>query len=135
MTANFVGKLEPELIMSEGTSLAVALDSVSFIAQPFSLFNSLGFSNDGFMRVIIFATNLEPVSSPSQVSVVAKDDEDQTHPLQVEFVGEVPGQSWLKQLNIKVPADSLSGKCVQLTLTVAEVNSNQGRVCIGRITP
>src|SRR6185295_15600528 len=41
-TANFVGKLQPELITIESSELAVALDSVSFTAQPFSLLNSLG---------------------------------------------------------------------------------------------
>lgn len=130
-TANFVGKLVPELIMSEGSEFVIALDSVNFVTQPFSLFNPLGLVNDGFLRVMIFATKLEPVSSPSQVSVIGTDDEGKTHPLEVEFIGEVPGQSWLKQLNIKVPSQTLSGKCVQLRLTVAEVNSNHGRVCIG----
>ena len=40
--ANFVGKLEPELITMDGSEFALAFDSVSFMAQPFSLFNSLG---------------------------------------------------------------------------------------------
>ena len=131
-TANFVGKLEPELIMSDGTELAVALDSVSFVMQPFSFFNPFGFSTDGLIRVMIFATNLDPVS-PSQVLVVAKDGEGKSHPLEVEFMGAVPGQSWLKQLNLKVPSQTLGGKCVQLQLTVAEVNSNNGRVCFGNV--
>lgn len=130
-TANFTGKLVPQLIMSEGSEFAIALNSTSFVTQPFSIFNPLGLVNDGFLRVMIFATKLEPVSSPSQVSVVGTDDEGKTHPLEVEFLGEVPGQSWLKQLNIKVPSQTLSGKCVQLRLTVAEVNSNHGRICIG----
>ena len=128
--ANFVGKLEPELITMDGSEVALALDSVSFAAQPFSLLNSLGFSNDGFVRVMIFAKNFEPVTGPSQVSVVAKDDKGQTHQLAVEFVAEVPGLSWLKQVNIKIPANTLSGKCVQLQMTVADVKSNDARICI-----
>ena len=130
-TANFVGKLKPELHMTDGSPFA-ALDSVNFMVQPSSLFSSMGFSTDGFMRVMIFASNVEPFSSPSQLSVQAKDDGGQTHTLQVEFIGEVPGQSWLKQLNVKVPSQSLSGKCVQLKLIVADVNSNEARVCIGK---
>jgi hypothetical protein len=130
-TANFVGTLEPQLHMADGSPFA-ALDSVNFMVQPSSLFSSFGFSTDGFMRVMIFASNVEPVSSPSQVLVNAKDDSGQTHTLQVEFIGEVPGQSWLKQLNVKVPSQSLNGKCVQLKLTVAEINSNEARICIGK---
>ena len=129
-TANFVGKLEPELMTMDGSELALALDSVSLMAQPFSLFNSLGLNNDGFIRVMLFAKNVEPVSGPAQVSVVATDDQGKTHAIEVEFVGEVPGQSWLKQLNIKLPANTLSGKCVQLQLTVVGVKSNDARVCV-----
>jgi hypothetical protein len=128
--ANFVGKLQPELITMDGSEVALALDSFSFTAQPFSLLNSLGFSNDGFVRVMIFAKNFEPVAGPSQVSVVAKDDKGQTHPLAVEYVAEVPGLSWLKQINVKIPANTLNGKCVQLRMTVADVNSNEARICI-----
>ena len=127
--ANFVGKLQPELLMLESSELAIALDSVSFVAQPFSLFKSLGFSTDDFMRVMIFAKNLEAVNT-SQVSVVAEDDAGQIYPLEVEFIGEVPGQSWLKQLNLKLSPTTLGGKCVQLQLSVADVKSNNGRLCI-----
>lgn len=129
--ANFAGKLEPELITMDGSELALALDSVSFTAQPFSLLNSLGLSTDGFIRVMVFAKNFEPISGPSQISVAAKDDKGQTHQLAVEYVGEVPGLSWLKQINVKIPANTLSGKCVRLRLTVADVNSNDARMCIG----
>ena len=129
-TANFIGKLEPELMTMNGSDLALALDSVSFMEQPFSLFNSLGLNTDGFIRVMLFAKNVEPVSAPAQVSVVAKDEQGKTHEIEVEFVGQVPGQSWLKQINLKLPANTLSGKCVQLQLTVAGVKSNDARVCV-----
>lgn len=126
--ANFVGKLEPELLTMDGSALA--LDSVSLTAQPFSLLNALGLNNDGFIRVTVFAKNFEPVTSPSQISVVAKEDKGQTYPIEVEYVADVPGLSWLKQINVKLPANTLSGKCVQLQLTVADVNSNDARICI-----
>lgn len=127
--ANFVGKLEPELITIDGSDLAIALDAVSLIAQPTSFFDSL-FSSDGSRRIVMFAKNVEPVTA-SQVSVVAIDDKNQTHPLVVEFVSAVPGQSWLKQINLKLPSNSLNGKCVQLRMTVADVVSNNARICIG----
>lgn len=127
--ANFVGKLEPELIMIEGSELGIVLDAVSLIAQPTSFFDSL-FTKDGFRRIATFAKNVEPVG-PSQVTAVATDDNGQSTPLEVEFVGTVPGQSWLKQINLKLPANSLNGKCVQLRLTVVGVVSNNARICIG----
>ena len=132
--ADFVGKLEPELLMINGSEFAVALDAVSFVTESFSLLNSFGLNKDGFIRVMVFATNLEPVSGASQVSVAAKDDTGQTQSLEVEYFGEIPGQSWLKQINIKVPSSSLSGKCVDLKVTVAGVNSNDARICLGTAT-
>jgi len=127
--ANFLGKLEPELITIEGSELGIVLDAGSLIAQPTSFFDSL-FSKDGFKRIVTFAKNVEPVG-PSQVVAVATDDKGQATPLEVEFVGTVPGQSWLKQINLKLPTNSLNGKCVQLRLTVAGVVSNNARICIG----
>jgi len=128
--ANFGGKLKPELIVIESSDLAIALDSVSFVPQPFSLFNSLGFSNDGMMRVMLFAKNLEPNSS--QVSVTAEEDNGKTYPLDIEYIGEIPSQSWLTQLNIKLSPTLLSGKCVQLRVSAAGVSSNNGRICIAK---
>jgi hypothetical protein len=128
--ANFVATLPPRLLTIEGSAFAAALDSVSFTAQPVSIFSSLSLSTDGFMRVMIFAINLEPVNSPSQISVQARDDEENTYPIEVEFISNVPGQTWLKQLNLKVSPSELGGKCVQLRLTVSEANSNEGGICI-----
>ena len=131
-TANFVGKLQPELITIESSELAVALDSVAFTMQPFSIFNSLGLSNDGFIRVMLFAKNFEPAITKSQVSVVAKDDQGQTYPVEIEFMGEIPGQSWLKQLNVKLAASAVGGKCLQMTLSTGDVSSNAGRICFAK---
>ena len=125
--ANFGGKLKPELIVIESSDRAIALDSVSFVPPPFSLFNSLGFSNDGMMRVMLFVKNLEP--NTSQVSVTAEEDNGKTYALDIEYTGEIPGQSWLTQLNIKLSPTLLSGKCVQLRVSAAGVSSNNGRLC------
>lgn len=129
--ANFVGKLLPMMLIGEGSEFAVALDSMSFVQQPFSFFNPFAPVNGGLIRLMIFAQNVEPGSGPSQITVVARDDLNQTHPITVESVSEVPGLSWLRQVNVKLPANSLGGKCVRLTMTVAEVNSNDVRVCLG----
>lgn len=129
-TANFVGGLRPELLRVETTQLAVALDSISFVAQPFSIFSSFGLNPDGLTRVTVFAKNLGEVASPSQISIVAQDDEGHTYPLEIEYFGTIPGQNWLKQLNVKLSSNLLSGRCVQLRLSVAGVNSNNAQICI-----
>lgn len=126
--ANFVARLTPELMMIENSETTIALDTVTLITNP-SLFNALGFSTDGFIRVMIFAKNLEGLSA-SQISVVAEDDEGQTHPLGVEFAGDVAGVSGLKQINLKVSPATLGGKCVELKIKVEGLESNNGRLCL-----
>jgi hypothetical protein len=78
---------------------------------------------------MIFARNLEWAGSPSQVSITASDDDGQISPVDIEFIGNVPGQSWMKQINLKLPADSVAGKCFQLKISTALVDSNEARVC------
>jgi Carboxypeptidase regulatory-like domain/Pectate lyase superfamily protein len=130
--ANFGGKLRPEILTIDGSETAVVLDSVSFLSGPFSIFDSLGFGPDGLTRVMVFVKNLESVNSPSQVSVIAEDDEGNTHPLAVEYVGDVAGQSWLKQVNLKLSPNLVSGRCYQLQLSAAGISSNNGRICIAQ---
>ena len=129
-TVNFVGKLKPRLLTIEGSEFAVALDSVSFISQPFSILSSFGSSSDGVTRLAIFATNIEPTITSSDISVVAEDDEGHLYPLEIEYLGDVPGQIWLKQLNIKLSQNMPGGKCTRMRLTVAGVVSNEAKICI-----
>ncbi|HEU4508943.1 MAG TPA: carboxypeptidase regulatory-like domain-containing protein [Pyrinomonadaceae bacterium] len=125
---NFNGQLPPEVLMIESSDMTIGLDTVTLVSQP-SLFNSLGFSTDGFIRVMVFAKNLEGYKA-WQVLAVAKDDEDQEHRLDVEFAGDVAGQNWLKQLNLKISPAALGGKCVQLKIAVDGLESNAGRLCL-----
>lgn len=125
---NFNGQQPPEVLMIQSSDMAIVLDTVTLVSQP-SLFNSLGFSTDGFIRVMVFAKNLEGYKA-SQLLVVAEDDEGQTYRLAVEFAGDVAGQSWLKQINIAVSPATLGGKCVQLKISVDGLESNNGRLCI-----
>ena len=93
----------------------------------------MGLNPDGLTRVTVFARNLEEVTSPSQISVVAEDDEGQTYPLEIEYLGTVLDQMWLKQLNVKLSSNLPSGRCVQLRLSVAGVNSNNAQICVAAL--
>jgi hypothetical protein len=129
-TVNFVGKLKPRLLTIDASDIAVALDSTSFISQPFSIVSSFGFSGDGLTRLAVFSTNIEPTTASSEISVAAEDDEGHIYPLEIEYFGDVPGQIWLKQLNIKLSQTMPTDKCLKLKLTVAGVVSNDARICI-----
>ena len=128
--ADFTGKLRPQLMTHQGSDLALAFDSVTFTTQPFSISSLLGLNSDRLTRLILFATNFEPVNNPSQVSLVAEDVEGHTYPLEIEYIGDVEGQAWLKQVNVKLSPNLPNGSCLQLRLSVADVPSNNGRICI-----
>ena len=128
-SANFAMRLTPELVTLETSDNALVLDAVTYVSQPLSIFDLLGYGNDGFNRLMIFARNLEGLNDRSQFSVVAVDTNDQTYPLEIEFMADVPRQGWLKQINVKLSPD-LSGKCVRLRLSSGQIISNTPRICL-----
>ena len=125
---NFIGRMRPKIVMVPNSEVALVLDSISFVAQPFSIFHPMDFADDGMARVLIFAENLEDVNNPSQTKLLAEDPNHLVYPLPVEFVGIVPGQSWMKQLNIRL-LPSIGQKCFNLRLYVDNLESDPARVC------
>ena len=129
MTANFIARLRPELLTTGQSETALVLESVSFVLQPVALFDPLDFSTDGRARLMLFAKNLEQVTQPSQLSMTAEDAEHRVYPLPVEYVGIIPGQSWVKQINVRVWPGLGDGKCVKLRLFADGLQSNITGVC------
>ena len=129
VTANFVGKIRPRIITADGSEQAIALDSLSLMAGPFSILSSLGFSSDGLTRLVIFATDVD-ATELSQLSLIALDDAGVTYPLVIEQIDNVRNQSWMKQVNFKLSQTLPSGKCVWLRLGVGDVTSNDARMCL-----
>ncbi|HEX6044074.1 MAG TPA: carboxypeptidase regulatory-like domain-containing protein [Pyrinomonadaceae bacterium] len=129
-TINFIGRMRPELLNIENSENALVLNSVSFVSAPFSISDYLGFGDDGLNRVMIFAKNLEIITDVRQIAVEAEDPDGNTYPLQVEFMANVPGLNWLKQINVKL-APELNGKCVRLKISAADIESNRNAgVCV-----
>jgi hypothetical protein len=132
--ANFTARMRPEIVTIQSTDIALVLDSVTYVAQPFSIFQELDFADDGMARVLIFAKNLEHIKTPSQVKLSAEDPNHLVNPLPVEFVGDVPGQSWLKQLNIRL-LPGIGQQCFRLRLDADGLESAPARVCFAPTRP
>lgn len=114
------------LVTEEGSQRAAALDSVTFLRDPLPTAGAHNFSADGRARVALFATgvSLQPGESFSVVTVQAEDGQGHTYALAVEYVGPVPGQEWLTQINVR-PPDGLTGPLdlwVRVTLRGAQSN-------------
>ena len=99
---------EPVLQVEAGSNHAIALDSVTFQRDPFSIANDFNLSSDHRTRIILFATNLTLGSGETSAAVtVQAEDSAGVHNLPVEFAGEVPGFDWLTQVVVALP-DSLA---------------------------
>ena len=128
-SVNFIVRLRPELITLDHSDVALVFDSVSFVTQPFSIFQPMDFADDGMARVVVFAKNLERANSVSEITVYAEDANHLVYPLPVEFIGNVAGQSWFKQVNIRLLPNIGGGKCFKLRLYYDSLESNPARVC------
>ena len=134
-TADFAAKLAPVILTLAGTDTAIAFESIMLTSQPFSVLSSFGFNVDGYTRIMIFAKNLEQIGPPVQTTLVAEDEQGNVHPLTIENIDVVSGQSWLTQINVKLSPNLVNGTCVKLQISAAGTNSNKARLCIGGVSP
>jgi uncharacterized protein (DUF1800 family) len=136
------------LISNSSSTRAVALESVTMRAEPFTL-SSEGFfnANDPRTRIELFCLNLDFLSGEG-VNALTADAEDSAHvhyPLNVEYVGQVPpltdGQGNITndfrgiymvivRLNDAMPANLGD---VLIRLNLHGVASNRVRTAIGQV--
>ncbi len=121
----------PTLLTEVNTNRAIALDSVTFMRDPFLLASLWNFSSDQRTRVMLFATGLElmPGESTSVVSAQAEDSAHQIYPLAVEYVGKVPNFDSLTQVNVRLPDGIVGGGDLLVSISLRGAASN--KVIIG----
>ena len=115
----------PTLLSEENTNRALALESVMFVRDPFSVVNGNNFSIDQRTRITLFAIGLDllPGEDASVVTAQGEDAGQRLYPLKVEYVGKVPDFNWLTQ--IVVSLDGLpTGGDVELWISLRGAASN-----------
>ena len=124
----------PALLSAESSIAAVALESVTFVREPFSLRKIHNFGSDQRTRISLFALNVDllPSENISVVSAQAEDSQHRTFSLPVEFVGKVPNFDWLTQINLRLPDELNTGGDVMVKITVRGLVSNEAKI---RIAP
>ena len=117
----------PILLTQENSLRSLALDSVTFISEPFGVTNTNNFSADQRSRITLFATNvaLDPGEPLSVITAQAENSGGQTFPLTVEFFGTVPNLPWLKQIIVKLPDTIANSNEVRVSITVRGNVSNK----------
>jgi hypothetical protein len=116
----------PTLLTEANTNRALALDTQTFLRDPFSLTTPISFGADQRTHIMLFALGLE-FQSGENISVVTAQAEDSAHriyPLTVEATRKVSSMfSWFTQVNIRLSDDLPSGDVlVSVSLRGAESN-------------
>ena len=122
----------PTLLTEANTNRAVALESVTFVRDPFPLTTLNNFSLDQRTRITLFAVGLELLSGEdiSVVTAQAEDAGNKIHPLKVEYVGKVPGFDWLTQVVIRLPDDFLNAGDLLVSVSLRGAVSNKAFIGI-----
>ena len=125
----------PTLLSKPNSTRAVAVESINFLAEPFSPTRKIGFGQDNRTRVMLFASNLnlfvgEPASA---VTVDAEDGNHLHYSLAVEYVGPVPGFAWMNAVIVRLPDNIGDVGDVLVGITLHGAASNRVRVGIGHI--
>ena len=132
-TANAATNKKPILISQATNTRAVAFESVSMKAEPFSLTASIPLSTDTRTRLCIFAMDLEllPGEGANAFTSDVQDASGKIHPLRVEYVGRVPDFPGITMIVVRLADDLGDVGDVLLRLNLHGMASNRVRVAIG----
>jgi uncharacterized protein (TIGR03437 family) len=104
----------------------VALHSILFTPEPFSIASPLNPGSDKRTRIILFGTNINLLAGEdsSAATVNAVSSSGGTYQLAVEFVGKVSGFDWLSMIEVRLPDDSSLQGDISVNLTIHGATSN-----------
>jgi hypothetical protein len=115
------------LLTEQNSDLAIALDSVTMVRDPFPLTNVFNFSADRRTRLMLFGMNLNLL--PGEVLTArAEDAALNVYPLTVEFVGKVPGFDWLTEVVVRLADNTPAAQSIFVSVTLHGRTSNKARV-------
>jgi uncharacterized protein (TIGR03437 family) len=125
------GTTPSTLLTEENTNRGIALDSVWFTRDVFTLSSAYNFSFDQRTRIILFAVGLDLMPGENEFVVTAQADYagHGTYPLTVEYVGRVPNFDWLTQVNMRLPNELANAGDVLVSVSLRGAASN--KVLIG----
>jgi uncharacterized protein (DUF1800 family) len=130
----------PVLITRPTSTRAVALESPSLRAEPFSLSATIPFGTDARTRIMVFALNLDLLvgEGANAFSADVEDSSRKIYPLKVEYVGPVPGFEGVTGIIVRL-SDQLAAVNngdvgdVLLRVNLHGVASNRVRIAIGHV--
>jgi TolB protein len=127
----------PVLITEQGSGHAVALDSVTFIRSPLTVYTDKNFSTDRQTRVLLFAGNLDLAASEmvQTIEVRFTDARGRVFVLRPEGMRAVPGLPGMAQLTVRLPEELMAGGDVQVGIAAGGTASNSALMRVDPSTP
>ncbi len=125
----------PVLITQLSSTRAIAMDSINHLTDPFRQTTPVAFAPDDRTRITLFAGNLTLLAGET-ASAVTADAEDGNHvhyPMTVEYVGAVPGFTWMTAVVMRLNDNLGDVGDVLIGITWHGATSNRVRVGIGHI--
>lgn len=124
----------PVLISQATNTRAVAFESVTMKAEPFSLTATVPFGSDTRTRICIFAMDIEllPGEGANAFTSDVQDTTGKIYPLRVEYVGQVPNFPGITMIVVRLSDDLGEVGDVLLRLNLHGMSSNRVRVAIGQ---
>jgi len=125
----------PLMLTAEGSNQALALDSVLFNQEPFSVQSTRNFSSDQHTRVMFLVANLDlmPGDDASVVTAQVQDPQGGSPiPLPVEAVVKIPTYDWITEVIVKLPDSIANIGQAQVSVNARGLTSNQAIV---HVTP
>jgi hypothetical protein len=125
----------PELISQVNSTRAVALESVTWMREPFSPTQAIPFGTNSRTRVMLFARNVDLLAGEgaSAVTAAGEDATRTRYPLVVEYVGKVPGYDWLSMVVVRLHDNWGAVGDVLIGISLRGAASNRVRVGLGFI--
>src|SRR5678815_1405450 len=113
------------LLQQTGSTRGVALDSVTFVAEPLPIVTERNFSADQRTRLLVFAigTKFGDGEQASQVTASAEDSTGTVRALTVESARNVPNFPWLAQVVVKLTDQIVPGD-VKIRISLNGQTSN-----------
>jgi beta-glucanase (GH16 family) len=120
----------PVMLTEEGSNRAMALDSVSFVQEPFTVTSTNNFSVDHHSRVMLLVANIDllPGDDASVVTAEAQDGQGNSFPLTVENVVKVPSFEWITQVVVRLPDELANLSEAQVSVRARGQPSNMALI-------
>jgi len=123
----------PTILTEPNSTRAIAVESVTFRRDPFSLTMPVPYSPDTRNRIVFFVMNLDLLAGEgaNALTVDAEDASRRRYVFKAESVTPVPGYEWMSQVVVRLSDDIGDVGDVLVRINLHGMSSNRVRIAIG----